>query len=85
MATNRVRRKCEDEYEYPPIFEYKPEFKIEKIRPGCTCHHCFGMGRFLVKDGIKTYFRECPLCEGSGKLDVIITVEYKPSEIHSNE
>nr|DAJ01343.1 MAG TPA: protein of unknown function (DUF5351) [Caudoviricetes sp.] len=89
METRRVRRKCKDEneyeYSYPPFFEYEPEFMIEDIRPGCTCHYCFGTGHFVLKDGIKTGFRECPLCKGSGKVDVIITIEYKPSEIQNNE
>ena len=47
--------------------------------PGHACSYCHGNGYFW-EDGIEPVKKPCPVCNGSGKLDAEITIEWKPSK-----
>lgn len=49
---------------------------------GHQCSYCKGSGYFWCDDEQgESYKKECPACEGSGKLNAVITVEWKASKI----
>ena len=47
--------------------------------PGHRCSYCHGNGYFW-EDGIESVKKPCPVCNGSGRLDAVITIEWKPSK-----
>lgn len=48
---------------------------------GHICPYCQGNGyRWQEDDWQERYKQECPICEGSGKLDAVIIVEWKASK-----
>lgn len=45
---------------------------------GHKCPYCQGNGYFWQEDDWdERYKKECPICKGSGKLDAVITIEWK--------
>ena len=65
----------------PPLFLKENGRKEQMYSPGHTCSYCHGNGWFWslpddVRDSVKA---PCPICDGSGMLDAVITVEWKPS------
>ena len=48
---------------------------------GYNCPYCHGNGYHWQEDEWQEcYKKECPICRGSGKLDAVITVEWKASD-----
>lgn len=49
--------------------------------PGHVCSYCKGNGWFWGEDergeSVKV---DCPVCKGSGELDAVVSVEWKPSK-----
>lgn len=62
----------------PPMF-VNIDNRERMTSPGHTCSYCHGNGYFW-KDGIEPVKKPCPVCNGSGKLDAEITIEWKPSK-----
>lgn len=49
--------------------------------PGHVCSYCKGNGWFWTEDERgESVKRNCPVCHGSGELDAVVTVEWKPSK-----
>lgn len=45
---------------------------------GHKCPYCQGNGYFWQEDDWdERYKKECPICKGCGKLDAVITIEWK--------
>lgn len=47
---------------------------------GHTCGYCHGNGFFWSEELRERVKTSCPVCNGSGKLDAVITVDWKPSK-----
>lgn len=65
----------------PPAFVGVGNMKETIISNGHTCGYCYGSGFFWrdeMRERVKT---PCPVCNGSGKLDAVITVNWKPSKL----
>lgn len=57
------------------------------VSPGHLCGRCHGAGGFIgwgspYGDDVWTV---CPLCGGIGKVDAVVTVEWRPSEKKDNQ
>jgi DnaJ-class molecular chaperone len=51
------------------------------VSTGHLCGYCQGNGWFWGKDDpVGTVKEPCPMCGGSGELDAVITVNWKPSK-----
>lgn len=46
---------------------------------GHPCGYCHGNGFFWGEQQRERVKTNCPVCNGSGKLDAVITIEWKPS------
>ncbi len=46
---------------------------------GHSCRYCHGNGFFWGEQQRECVKKNCPVCNGSGKLDAVITIEWKPS------
>lgn len=46
---------------------------------GHSCGYCHGNGFFWGEQQRERVKKNCPVCNGSGKLDAVITIEWKPS------
>ena len=45
---------------------------------GHECTYCQGNGYFWQENCYRErYKQECPICKGSGRLDAVITIEWK--------
>ena len=43
------------------------------------CNYCCGKGWFWGRDGAYESVKEtCPMCEGTGKMQPVITIEWEP-------
>ena len=65
----------------PPLFLKETGRKEQMRSEGHVCSHCHGNGYFWQlpdcgKDSVKEV---CPVCGGSGRLDAVITIEWRPS------
>ena len=50
------------------------------VSPGYTCSYCHGNGWYWGMDDFRDSMKvTCPVCGGSGQLDAVVTVEWKPS------
>ena len=62
----------------PPTVQQNKELLTS---PGHVCGYCHGKGYFEAlwyeKDKEETI---CPVCDGTGQVDAIITVEWKPTK-----
>lgn len=48
---------------------------------GHSCPYCQGAGFLWQEDDREERYRkECPVCGGGGRLDAVVTVEWKPGE-----
>lgn len=47
---------------------------------GHSCGYCHGKGFFWGEQQRERVKINCPVCNGSGKLDAVITIEWKPSK-----
>lgn len=48
---------------------------------GHSCPYCQGNGYHWQEDEWQErYKKECPICKGSGRLDAVITIEWKAEE-----
>lgn len=61
----------------PPMF-VNINNKERMNSPGHICSYCHGKGYFW--QGNEPVKESCPVCNGSGKLDAEITIEWKPSK-----
>lgn len=72
---SRVRKTVELQ---PPGLDFKKELLVS---PGHRCGYCKGNGWFrdsyIHGEDTKT---ACPMCGGSGEVDAIVTIEWKPSK-----
>lgn len=50
------------------------------ISNGHLCGYCHGNGFFWSEELRERVKTPCPVCNGSGKLDAVITVDWKPSK-----
>lgn len=59
---------------------YRPGSKETLVSRGHLCNYCSGNGFFWGSDqyGHRTKC-ECPVCKGSGEVDAIVTIEWKPN------
>lgn len=48
--------------------------------PGHVCSYCKGNGWFWGEERRERVKIDCPVCKGSGELDAVVTVEWKPSK-----
>lgn len=46
---------------------------------GHSCEYCQGNGFFWGEQQRERVKKDCPVCNGSGILDAVITIEWKPS------
>ena len=55
---------------------------IDRIESrGHRCPYCQGNGYLWQEDEWQErYKKECPICKGSGRLDAMITIEWKAEE-----
>lgn len=64
----------------PPVFVGDGNMKETITSNGHLCEYCHGNGFFwseILRERVKT---DCPVCKGSGKLNALITIEWKPSK-----
>lgn len=48
---------------------------------GHRCNYCHGNGWFWGTDDYGESIKEpCPMCGGSGEVDAVVTVEWKPNK-----
>lgn len=65
----------------PPMFIMEGNRKESISTTGHRCSYCGGNGWFWKEDNIGESMKEdCPVCKGSGKLDAVITIEWKASK-----
>lgn len=50
-----------------------------------SCGYCHGNGFIWGEEIQERVEKDCPVCQGSGKLDAAITIEWKPSKPNSHE
>lgn len=69
----------------PPLFLKENGRKEQMFSKGHVCSHCHGNGWFwrLPDDERESVKSPCPICNGSGKLDAVITIEWVPSSERS--
>ena len=47
---------------------------------GHTCPYCQGNGYHWQENGWQErYKQECPICKGSGRIDAVVTIEWRNS------
>lgn len=64
----------------PPMFLNEGGQKENLLSPGHKCSYCHGNGWFWGEEGRERVKIDCPVCKGSGELDAVITIEWKPSK-----
>ena len=48
---------------------------------GYSCPYCQGNGFHWQEDEYQVlYKKECPICKGSGRLNAVVTIEWKEGE-----
>lgn len=61
----------------PPSRHQNKEMIVSK---GHNCGYCQGNGWFWGRDEFGDSIKNpCPICEGSGMVDALVTIEWKPS------
>ena len=65
----------------PPAYMCKGPNRENFVSTGHKCGYCKGNGWFWgTEEGSREDMRKpCPVCEGSGELDAVITVDWKPT------
>lgn len=64
----------------PPIFVNESGGMESLNSPGHKCSLCRGNGWSWGEEERERVKITCPACKGSGKLDAIITIEWKPAK-----
>ena len=64
----------------PPMFIGEGNQKESISSKGHRCSHCHGNGFFWGEEQRERVKVDCPVCKGSGKLDAVITIEWKPAK-----
>lgn len=64
----------------PPAFIEVCGMKETITSTDHPCGRCDGSGIFREDQPHGIVIKECPVCNGSGKLDAVITIEWKPSK-----
>lgn len=64
----------------PPMFLNEGGGIESLTSPGHKCSYCHGNGCSWREEERETVKIDCPVCKGSGKLDAIITIEWKPAK-----
>lgn len=65
------------DYIQPAAYRIIKEFLCSK---GHTCSYCHGNGWFWNEVQGENIKKDCPVCHGSGELDAVVTIEWKPSK-----
>lgn len=72
---SRVKRNVELEH---PSYMRKPGKEL-LVSAGHRCNYCQGNGWFWgTGDSRESVKVPCPMCGGSGEVDAVITIEWKP-------
>lgn len=51
------------------------------VSRGHRCEYCHGNGYFWDEDDHRERYKsECPVCKGSGKVDAVVTIEWKANK-----
>lgn len=69
---------------FPPVPDGPDGMRETFTSAGHPCGYCRGAG-FLRNEGLwgrEREKKECPVCGGGGKLDAVVTIEWKPSNEH---
>lgn len=66
----------------PPAYVGVGNLKEIITSSGHTCSYCHGNGFSWSEELRERVKTPCPVCNGSGKLDAEITVNWKPSKQH---
>ncbi len=63
----------------PPLYQSKDE-RIESRNH--ECGYCHGTGGFWGERNSpsESEWKECPVCEGCGKMDAEVTIKWKPNK-----
>lgn len=64
----------------PPVLIVFGNTKETITSNGHLCGYCHGNGFFWGEQQRERVKKDCPVCKGSGKLDAVITIEWKPSK-----
>lgn len=64
----------------PPDYVGVGNLKEFITSSGHTCVYCHGNGFFWSEELWERVKIPCPVCSGSGKLDAVITIEWKLSK-----
>ena len=62
-----------------PSFMSKGRNREMLVSPGHKCGYCQGNGWFWGEEHHESVKVNCPVCGGSGQLDAIVTVDWKPT------
>jgi len=82
MEIKGSRRKVSIELDSPNI-ERVPRYGLVErlVSPGHVCNYCHGQGEVTGEDPElpgEWVFKKCPVCGGSGELDAVVTIEWRP-------
>ena len=64
----------------PPAFARGGNMKEVIHSDGHPCEYCHGNGFFWDEQQRERVKRNCPVCYGSGMLDAVVTIEWKPTK-----
>lgn len=78
------RRKVSIELETPDIIRkpFDGVLRETLVSPGHICNYCHGQGE-VMRESEDTppewEYKPCPVCGGSGELDAVISIVWKPN------
>ena len=61
---------------FPPTCLQEGKRPEVLVSTGHACSYCHGNGWYWGFDGREAVRRDCPVCEGSGELDALITIQW---------
>ena len=62
----------------PPSYMGRGRNRELLVSPGHKCGYCRGNGWFWSEEQGERIKANCPVCGGSGQLDAVVTVDWKP-------